>query len=184
MGLKPSEINEERNWIQKYLESRNTQYLGKLYERYKQRIFLQCLKMVKNQEEAKDLTSETFLKAFDHIHDFKLDSPFLPWLSRIALNLCIDHLRKRSRNRFEPISEHHAVEYSQNGPIEMESSHASRIINAIQKLKKPQRKCFCLFYINGLSYKEIAELTGYSYDQVRSHIQNGRRRFKILMEQL
>ncbi|MFQ5772272.1 MAG: RNA polymerase sigma factor, partial [bacterium] len=94
---------EDNLWIQKYLDSRDTQYLGNLYERYKQKIFVHCLKKIKNVEEAKDLASETFIKAFDKIENFQPGSPFLPWLVRIASNLCIDHLRKSSRFRYQPI---------------------------------------------------------------------------------
>jgi len=184
VGIKPADIDEDIFWIQRYFESGDTQYLGRLYERYKQRIFLQCMKMVRNVEEAKDLTSDAFVKAFDHINDFKLGSPFFPWLSRIAVNLCLDYLRRRSRYKFEQISDQHAVMDVQNGSAKTQGFKAFRILKAIQKLKTPQRRCFCLFYINDLSYKEIAELTGYSYNQVRSHIQNGRRRFKILMEEI
>ena len=184
MGEKPTDIAQDTHWIQKYLESRNTEFLGKLYERYKQRVFLQCMKMVKNAEDAKDLTSETFLRAFEHIIDFKPGLPFFPWLSRIATNLCLDHLRRCSRYRFEEIRDQHGVVNARNKHLEEQGFDPSMILKAIQKLKVPQRRCFCLFYINDLSYKEIAKLTGYSYDQVRSHIQNARRRIKILMEEL
>jgi RNA polymerase sigma factor (sigma-70 family) len=57
-----------------------------------------------------------------------------------------------------------------------------KIRQAIRILKRPQRRCFCLFYIQQKSYQEIAEITGYSYDAVRSHIQNGRRKFKLIMK--
>lgn len=176
--------DEDNLWMQKYIESRDTRYLGKLYERYKQKIFIQCLQLVKNTEEAKDLTSETFIRAFGHIEKFKPGSPFLPWLSRIATNLCIDYLRKQSRFRFEPFDEHRAITNSHGNENANSPSHLrNKILRAIQNLKQPQRRCFCLFYVHDFSYKEIAEITGFTFDHVRSHIQNGRRRFKIFMEE-
>jgi RNA polymerase sigma-70 factor (ECF subfamily) len=175
--------NSDSTLIQQYLETGNNRFLAMLYERYKQRIFGRCMKMVRNVEEAKDLTSETFMRAFGHLSDFDITRPFYPWLSRIATNLCIDHLRKQSRQRFEQLGEHHARTQVEQEDNEDQERLAHKILNAIQKLKQPQRRCFCLFYIHHLSYKEISKITGLTYDQVRSHIQNGRRRFRILMEE-
>lgn len=175
--------DEDNIWIRKYLDSGDVRYLGKLYEQYKQKIFIQCIKLVKNTEEAKDLTSETFIRAFGHIEKFKAGSPFLPWLSRIATNLCIDYLRKRSRFRFETFDEQRVVMNSHGNGNANSSNHLkNKIWRAIQNLKQPQRRCFCLFYVHNFSYKEIAKITGFTSDHVRSYIQNGRRRFKIFME--
>ncbi|NIR49575.1 MAG: sigma-70 family RNA polymerase sigma factor [Phycisphaerae bacterium] len=176
-------VDEDSLWIHKYVDSKDTQYLGHLYEKYKRKIFMLCVKMVKNTEEAKDLTSETFIKAFDHITEFRCGSPFPPWLSRIATNLCIDHLRHGSRVKFQQIysyeTEAHTIDPR---PLGNQNHLRHRILQVLKQLKPPQRRCFCLFYIHRLSYQEVADLTGYSFDQVRSHIQNGRRKFKILME--
>ena len=175
--------NEDSLWIRKYLDSKETQYVGNLYEKYKQKIYVHCMKLVMNSEVAKDITSESFIKAFNHIESFKLEKSFYPWLSRIALNLCVDHLRKKSRYKFQQLEEKHAViNYEHNDQNESQEYLKHKILKAVKMLKPLQRRCFCLFYIHRLSYKEIVEMTGYPSDQVRSHIQNGRRRFKILME--
>ncbi|MFQ5605981.1 MAG: RNA polymerase sigma factor [bacterium] len=180
-----SSAEEDKFWIQKYRTSGDVDYFGKLYAKYKQRIFLSCLKRVNDEEEAKDLTSEAFIKAFDHVDDFKEDAPFFPWLYRIATNLCIDHLRKQSRFRYHLLDESRVAKNpDEERQVENQKELRSKIPVALRKLKQAQRRCFCLFYINNLSYNEIAEITGYSYNQVRSHIQNGRRRFKIILEQL
>ena len=54
------------------------------------------------------------------------------------------------------------------------------LIRTINRLKQPQRRCFCLFYIQEKSYKEIVQITGYPYQKVRSAIQNARRNFRRL----
>lgn len=177
-------LNRDSDWLQRYFESKDVQYLGRLYEAYKKKIFLKCFSMVRNEEDAKDLASETFIKAFKSIEQFRTGSPFFPWLNRIANNLCIDYIRKRSRHIFQPLEETQIVT-DQNEQSELESRPKMNrdILDVVKSLKPQQRRCFCLFYINNLSYTEIAGFTGYSHDKVRSHIQNGRRRFKILMEQ-
>ncbi|MFQ5652297.1 MAG: RNA polymerase sigma factor [bacterium] len=141
------------------------------------------MKMVKNTEEAKDLAGETFIRVFNQIEKFRLDAPFSPWLKRIATNLCIDHLRKRSRFRHQVIEEHQGATHpDMNGELVNQNNLRKKILHVLKGLKPAQRRCFCLFYLHDLSYREITKLTGYSFDQVRSHIQNGRRKFKILME--
>ncbi|MFQ5604348.1 MAG: RNA polymerase sigma factor [bacterium] len=183
-SVKNNSLSDEENlWIQNYLNTRDKQYLGKLYERYKQKIFMRCLHLVKNTEDAKDLASEAFIKAFNNIEKFKSGSPFYPWLSRIAGNLCIDHLRKQSRYHYQQILEEHAViDPDSREQTENQKTLKEKIWQILQMLKPPQRRCFSLFYIHHLSYGDIADLTGYPMNQVRSYIQNGRRRFKILME--
>ena len=174
---------EDNIWISAFKSSGDAVYLGFLYEKYKRRVLGYCLQIVKNEEDAKDLASTAFMKAFDHLGEFRAGAPFLPWLKRIALNLCVDHVRRRSRIKFRTVYEQDVQDREDKTEIGEENKQLRRKIrDALRQLKPDQRRCFCLFYLNRLSYREIAEITGYSYNQVRSYIQNGRRKFKILME--
>ncbi|MFQ5674351.1 MAG: RNA polymerase sigma factor [bacterium] len=176
-------VERDNATIRSYLETRDVRYLGRLYEAYKKTIFWHCLKMVGNEEDAKDLASETFIRTFDRIEDFKLGAPFCPWLMRIATNLCIDHLRKKNRYKFYKFDEtHSAVAIQNESEPKQPMISGERIIEKLKKLKPLQKRCFCLFYIHNLTYKQIAELTGYPLGKVRSYIQNGKRNFKLLME--
>ncbi|MFQ5638291.1 MAG: RNA polymerase sigma factor [bacterium] len=169
--------------IRRYLESEDVAYLGKLYETHKNIIFFHCLKMIGNKEDAKDLASETFIRAFKNMDRFEIGSPFSPWLCRIATNLCIDFLRKKSRYTYQPYEENTLFESQEkDAGKEQYSEDSQNILAAIRMLKPVQRRCFCLFYVHDLSYKAISELTGYSPSEVRSYIQNGRRNFKLFME--
>jgi len=182
--LNNSEIIDRDNAnIECYLESRDVRYLGNLYEEHKEIVFLHCLRMVGNEVDAQDLASETFIKAFGNIDKFKTGLPFSPWLRRIAGNLCIDFLRKKSRYSHQPLKENMRIESQEqdekNDPCAINTED---IMAAMRMLKPAQRRCFCLFYVHELSYKEIAALTGYPPGKVRSYIQNGRKNFKRFME--
>ena len=178
-------ISEESEWIQAYLDTNESKYLAGLYESYKQQGYIQCLKLVRNSADAQDLSSETFIRAFDRIAQFKIGSPFYPWLNRIAMNLSIDFLRQQSKHRFQQVDnlqlEDEPVSFIDENE---QSALKARLLRELKKLRVEQRRCFCLFYINKLSYKDISKLIGMSDNQVRSHIQNARRRLKILMEQV
>ncbi|MFQ6093840.1 MAG: RNA polymerase sigma factor [bacterium] len=178
--MKESEA-ENGYWLKQYLETGGTQYWGRIYEKYKRQVFAHCLRMTNDSEEAKDLTSEAFVKAFENINTYDLKRPFFPWLCRIATNLCIDYVRRKSRIQFEQLENQMQEEVCKDEMGDDERGDLrDKIREAIKKLKRPQQRCFCLFYIQQKSYEEIAEITGYPQNAVRSHIQNGRRRFKVL----
>ncbi len=169
-------------YIKQFIQNGNKELLGKIYEQYKQRLFFHCLKIIRNQEEAKDMTSDAFIKAFENIHTFNLKKPFYPWLGKIATNVCIDHIRRKKTVVFQPLNEEKDPVKSETALSEMEQKEMiKKIKKVINKLKNPQKRCFCLFYIHHKSYKQISEITGFSYNQVRSHIQNGKRKFKLAM---
>ncbi|MFO7890009.1 MAG: sigma-70 family RNA polymerase sigma factor [bacterium] len=170
-------------WIEQYIQNGNKELLGKIYEHYKQQLFSHCLRIMHNQEEANDMTSDAFIKAFENIHTFNPNKPFYPWLCKIATNVCIDRIRRKKAITFKSFNENTdtvKTESTATDIIRKEMTH--KIKKIINNLKKPQKRCFCLFYIHQKSYKQISEITGFSYNQVRSHIQNGKRKFKSAMK--
>lgn len=174
---------EVADLIKNFISSGDKKFWGVIFEKYKKNIFIQCFKILNNEEEAKDLTSEVFIRAIEKIHLYKPDMPLLPWLYGIAKHLCIDHIRRKQRIQFTRIENEEDLK-AEEETIEDEDTNEvrERVKKAIDKLKRPQRTCFCLFYMQQKSYNEIAGITGYSYDEVRSHIQNGRRKFKIIID--
>ena len=172
-------------WIKKYLKTKDTHYWGLLYEKYKKQVFFICYGIVKSHEDASDLAVEALIKAFENLHTFNQTRPFLPWVQQIATHLCIDTIRRKKRIRFEAIQEKIDLRSDENVEKNVHTKQlAGGIQQAIRRLPGPQRKCFCLFFIQQKSYKEIASYTGISLKSVRSHIQNGKRKFKLLMEEM
>ena len=173
---------EIAGYVQNYKTSGNMESWGRVYEIYKKYVYLQCLKILNNGEDAEDLTSDVFIKAADKIDTYESGRPLLPWLYMIAKNLCIDRIRRNQRIQYTRIDDAENVPGNTDA-VDEERTEFERasIKKAIDKLKTPQRTCFCLFYMHDKSYNDIMELTGYSYDEVRSHIQNGRRKFKLLL---
>lgn len=178
-----NKTDEVINWIEQYLQSGNKSFLGRIFEKHKQQLFFHCIKILKDQEDAKDLTSDAFIKAFEKIHSFDLNKPFYPWLAQIATNLCIDCIRRKKKIQFDQIENQKDIKSSDNQGADLENIELKDTIKgAIKKLKRQQKRCFCLFYIHEKSYKEIVKLTGYSDNEVRSYIQNGKRKVKLILE--
>jgi len=170
-------------WLNEFLTSGDKSFLGDIFEKHKQQLFFHCLKILNDQEDAKDLTSDAFIKAFEKIQRFDLNKPFYPWLAQIATNLCIDLIRRKKLVQLEQIENQMNIISSHSQEADLENIELTQKIKlAIKKLKRHQKRCFCLFYIHEKSYKEIVKLTGYSYDEVRSFIQNGKRKVKFILE--
>ena len=175
--------DEVSYWLKKYVSTGDKSFLGNIFEKHKQQLFFCCLKILNDQEDAKDLTSDAFIKAFEKIQAFDLNKPFYPWLAQIATNLCIDFIRRKKIVQFDQIENQRDLRNSENQASDLENIELkNKIKGAIKKLKRQQKKCFCLFYIHEKSYKEIVKLTGYSDNEVRSYIQNGKRKVKLILE--
>jgi RNA polymerase sigma-70 factor (ECF subfamily) len=168
--------------IRQILASGDTRQWGEVFEKYKKPVFAICLRMLENEEDARDITSDAFIRAFENIRKYDLDRPFFPWLCRVAANLCIDYIRKKQRLQFTQVEDWSNIRNEEDSAPDRKSGQEALMNRAIEKLKGPQKLCFCLFYIHDKSYDDITRFTGYSYNEVRSHIQNGRRKFKLEME--
>ena len=74
---------------------------GVLVERYRDRVYGQIYKMLQHQEDVLDLSQDVWVKAWTRLYQFQGDSPFTTWITRIAINVCYDHLRKKQRRPVE-----------------------------------------------------------------------------------
>jgi len=132
--------------------------LLRLFNTYSDFVFRICMRYVKDRSEAEDLSQDIFLKINDKLREFRTESMVSTWIYRIAINCCIDHLRKIKRR--EQLTEEHC------NPIVRLNIHAdedaslaaidlSKIINPL----KPQvRKILFLTLAEGLSYQEVSDV--------------------------
>lgn len=139
---------------------------NKIMQRYERSVYFLTLKMVGNEDDANDLTVETFAKAFENLHKYKADFAFSSWLFRIATNSSIDFLRKK---RLQTVSidtisnsegEFNSIQLKSEAPnpeersIKKQQSEEMRFI--IDQLPQYYRKLINLRYYDDLTYEEIA----------------------------
>jgi len=171
-----------------YKKNKDSKWLGILFERYTLLVFGVCMKYLKQVNDAQDATQQVFEKAFSEIQKYEV-AYFKSWIYSIAKNHCLMQLRGKGH---QPI----LLESIPEDMLERTDSQASVIQNenwlekqsaelnqALQELSNDQKICIELFYFQKLSYKEIEQKTGYSFQQVKSHIQNGKRNLRIILEQ-
>jgi len=171
-----------------YKKNKDTKWLGFLFERYALLVFGVCMKYLKQVNDAQDATQQVFEKAFSEIQKYEVVY-FKSWIYSIAKNHCLMQLRGKGH---QPV----LLESFPEDMLERTDSQTSLIQNenwleqqsaelnqALQEISHDQKICIELFYFQKLSYKEIEQKTGYSFQQVKSHIQNGKRNLRIILEQ-
>lgn len=167
--------------LERFYTGHNNEWLGILLQRYTLMLLGTCMKYLKNTDEAKDAVQQVFLKTITELHKYKVDY-FKSWLYMIARNHCLMLLR--DKNIHIPVEENTYLEDHTTDKAElMEKDYTLTIMEAsIEELSTEQKTCVTLFYLQKRSYNEIVETTGYTLMQVKSHIQNGKRNLKLLVE--
>ena len=145
-----------------------------LYLRHHARIHGVVLAVVRNPEDALDITQEVFLKAYQRLNTFKHASQFYSWLYRIAVNQCIDFMRRQSARRISshaPFSEEAFPCKSAHPSAVLERAEFRRQLDAALPALTPcQRRVFILRHKEDLPLKAIASRLGRSTGTVKAHL--------------
>jgi RNA polymerase sigma-70 factor (ECF subfamily) len=180
---------DEQELVERF-QNGEEQAFNALVIEYQKRVFNLIYKYVPNSETAKDLSQEVFLKAFLALPHFKRQSAFYSWLYRIAINLCIDYLRKQKRSHLQPLSElptdlndeEILNDLKPLPPDQAEAKELGQIIGkAVNQLPPGQRRVFNLRYQEGLQLKEIAARLDRSEGTIKAHLYHARRRLQTLL---
>ncbi len=180
----PAELTDEQ-LLALYLDSEDKELIAILFERYTHLVYGICLKYINNTDQCKDAVMEIFESLFHKLTMHKVTN-FSNWLYSVTRNYCLMEIRKNgSYNRAK---DHYSVnmENEAGETYEEEEMMYSKgvILSAVDQLNPEQGKCISLMYIEDKSYRDISEITGLTMNEVKSHIQNGKRNLKnILLKQ-
>lgn len=132
---------------------------GELVNKYKERIYLVVIRIVRNNEEAKDLAQEAFMKAYSNRQSFRGESAFYTWVYRIAVNLSLNYIKRNKDRHGESIEDISPATFSQTPTDQIEQSElGDAIAEAIDKLPARQRTVFVLRHYEEKAHAEIAEI--------------------------
>ena len=179
---KTSNISDE-DLLALYMQTNSSDYFGELYNRYIPLIYGLCLKYLQNAEKAEDATMELFEILLPKVSGYEI-KVFKTWIYSVAKNHCMQILRKEERHILVDID-----------PFVMESDDVLHLLEensskdetealnqCLEKLPKQQKISISMFFMEKMSYADIAEQTGFLLKTVKNHIQNGEKSLKICIE--
>ena len=160
-------------------------HLSTLYQRYMDLIFGVCLKYFKDSERSKDAVMDIFDDLNTKLRLHEVDN-FKGWLHVLARNYCLMQLRS-PRNlkttEFNPVFMYSEQNTHLNGEALEKEENFKKLEQCIDTLPDEQKQSVMLFYLEKKCYNEIAAITGFDWNKVRSYIQNGKRNLKLCLEE-
>jgi RNA polymerase sigma factor (sigma-70 family) len=175
--------------IERFRFSHDNLYIGELYSRYAHLILGLSLKYFKNETDALDAVSGIFEVLMKELKKHHVEN-FKSWLYSVSKNYCLQELRKRkSINEKSSLYEEFVrdtMEFEDfthpNSILEKEATFRN-LEKCVKDLKYNQRICIKMFYLEGYTYVDISNETGFSLKEIKSYIQNGKRNLQILMSE-
>jgi len=156
-----------------------------LVVRYQGRVFATALRMLGNESDARDITQETFLRAFKNLERFDLERPFGPWVCAIAANLARDELRRPLR-RLRALAVFRASRDAaapEPDAAIAASEEGAELAARLLELKPKLREALVLRYVSDLSMLEVADALGISESAAKMRIKRGLEQLRLELPQ-
>jgi RNA polymerase sigma-70 factor (ECF subfamily) len=168
-----------------------------LVERYQRKVYALALGMLRDPDEARDTAQEAFLKAHQSLDKFQGNAGFYTWLYRITMNLCIDQLRRSGRGSAVEFDERVGHDEAGSPADELaprrlgfdperalsDKELRGRIQRALLELSEQHRAVLLLREVDGLSYKEMADILGCAEGTIMSRLFHARKRMQELLRE-
>ncbi len=153
-----------------------------LIYRYDKNVLSIALRFVKNNDDAKDIYQEVFLRVFRGLKNFKFKSEFSTWLYRITTNVCLTYMQKQKKHSYVSIDNDNDDENRGNidsfedensltpDKIYNDSEISAQVNNALENLSTRQKMIFILKYYEGYKIKEIADIINVGEGTVKKYL--------------
>jgi len=170
--------NEERILIQRCQQGDRTACQD-IFLKYKDTVYNIAYGILRNVEDAQDMTQEVFIRVFEKINQFRFKSSFSTWLHRIVVNMCINERRKRKKYKSK-VTEFTDYYEQMRPPVKtpeealLKKERQNKIQEALGKLKDAHRTILVLREIEGLSYEELANVLQCSVGRIKSKLHEAR----------
>lgn len=188
-GIPLSNLTDEE-LSEMFRQTGDRETISILFDRYAHLVLGLSMKYLGNREDARDAAAEVFRKLIPSLGKYEITN-FKAWLVTVARNQCAMMLRERKKEGIRIGWEDYLVSGIVENREDFHLNHEDvnekeelirKLYKALDKLPQKQQHCLLLFYFEGKSYREIEEMTGFTNMEVKSHIQNGKRKLKLLIE--
>jgi RNA polymerase sigma factor (sigma-70 family) len=183
----------ETDLLREYRQTGDLAILGKLYEPQMEMVFAISMKYFKDEEEAKDTVMQLFEELIPKLRQYEVEN-FRAWLGMVTRNYCLMELRKKTVeiSNFNAQENDEDENYSNNFMEISTSEHLidsldleqnlTKLDDCLKTLNLEQKQSVELFFMQEKTYQEVAQLTGFEINKVKSYLQNGKRNLKNCME--
>jgi RNA polymerase sigma-70 factor (ECF subfamily) len=181
-------IINDQHYINQIIEG-NSNAFAVLVDRYKDLVFTLSYKMVKNREEAEEISQDTFIKIFKSLNKFKGESKFSTWVYKITYNTCLDRLKKNKKENnvvyIEDFSEHQVKAIETVFDTIDEKERNQRIQDCLLLLPSEDAFLLTLYYFDDQSIEEIAKVVDSNANNIKVKLFRSRKKMaSILKERL
>jgi RNA polymerase sigma factor (sigma-70 family) len=170
----------DKELLRAYRADSDNQWLGYLLQRYTTLLLGVAHKYLKDKTQAEDAVQQVFEKALTHLPKEEILN-FKGWLYILMRNHCLQQLRDKTHYTDEAILAQVSATETSREDLQWQEHTLQQMNEAMALLNEEQRKTISLFYIEKNSYEQIIEKTGYTFMQVKSYIQNGKRNLKTIL---
>jgi len=174
-------LQSDEQLMSEFKQSGDMGCIEVLFNRYCELVFGVALKYLHNQDQSKDAVVDIFEKVPSDLKRYEIKN-FSHWIYIVTKNHCYHLLKKRKYNLpAEYLDYHPASLGDDDDAVDLEKLLGNHLEESLLSLNEVQQKCIRLFYLEEKSYDDIQLITGFNYNQVKSHIQNGKRNLKIYL---
>lgn len=178
--------DDDQFYITKILDGDNAAF-AVLVNRYKNMVFTLAMRMLKNKEEAEEISQDTFVKVFKFMNRFKGDSKFSTWIYRIAYNSCLDRI-KTYKKRYDTVgidefTEHKVKTLETAFDLMDRSDREKSVKECLQRLAPDDSVLITLFYYEELSLQEISKVVGIDQNNVKVKLFRARKRLATILKE-
>jgi len=167
-----------------YRAGGDNKWLGYLLQRYTTLLLGVAMKYLKDKSQAEDAVQQVFIKALTHLPKEEIIN-FKGWLYILMRNHCLQQLRDKPHHTDDTLLAEVPQTETDKEELQWQEHTLQQMNEAIEELNDEQKKTVVLFYLQHNSYEQIIGKTGYTFMQVKSYIQNGKRNLKsILLKKL
>lgn len=150
-----------------------------IIQTYKNPLYATILRMTYDAQLAQDLVQEAFIKIYEQLPNYKATGSFKSWLYRVAINHCLDELRKKQyQYKNEPIEEEQLVDKNNPEVVYLKKEKERQLEGLLSQLPEQERMILLLRFNNECSYEEISELLHISVSDVRNKLHRSKKKMR------
>jgi len=175
----------DQHYIDKILAG-DAQAYTFLVNRYKDMVFTLAIRMLKNREEAEEVSQDAFVKMYHKLSKFKGDSKFSTWLYKVVYNTCLDRLKKNKKDAIvlplEAVTERQ-LKTVDNALEQMEQKERTKAVQECMALLSPNESALLtLYYFEELTLKEISKVTDTSMNNLKVKLFRSRKKLAVIVQ--